>query len=229
MTPDRPPVGRHRFEMRAAGYAPATEMITIDSTQSVFRRSVLHANLNGLLHEQTIILDASFGGAETGDRFDEGLTAADANFALMSHLADSLKWAGAQAILLRQASDTDLPVSARIAAANQIPQGWYLKYDYRKWDSDSLLVQTTIYPGNQMGESIAIALNQAFAKRPNTRTVLRRNTDVPEVTRTNKTAVGVTLSCRRPEILERDLPALFRGIVDFYLAQSRTSGIPEEQ
>lgn len=225
----RPPAGLHRFEMRAAGYAPATEMITIDSMQSVFRRSVLHANLNGLLHEQTIILDASFGGAETGDRFDEGLTAADANFALMSHLADSLKWAGAQAILLRQASDTDLPVSARIAAANQIPQGWYLKCDYRKWNSDSLLVQTTIYPGNQMGESIAIALNQAFAKRPNTRTVLRRNTDVPEVTRTNKTAVGVTLSCRRPELLERDLPALFRGIVDFYLAQSRTSGIPEEQ
>lgn len=225
----RPPAGLHRFEIRAAGYAPKAEMITIDSRQSVFWRDTLHANLNGLLHEQTIILDASFGGAEPGDRFNDGLTAADANFALMSRLADSLKWAGAQAIMLRQAYDSGLPVAARIATANKIPQGWYLKCDYRKWNSDSLLVQTTIYPGNQMAESIAVALNLAFAQLPNTRAVLRRNTDVPEVTRTNKTAVALTLFCRKPDLLRRDLPALFRGIVNFYMAQNQTDGMPEAQ
>lgn len=224
----RPPVGLYRFEIRAAGYAPETDTIAIDSKQSVFRRSALHANLNGLLHEQTIILDASFGGAETGDRFDGGLLAADANFALMSRLADSLQWAGAQAIMLRPASDSGLPVSVRIEAANRIPQGWYLKCDYRKWSSDSLLVQTTIYPGNQMAESIAVALNHAFTQLSNTRAALRRNTDIPEVTRTNKTAVAVTLSCRRPEIISRDLVALFRGIVSYYAEQRRQGGMLEE-
>ncbi len=224
-----PPVGLHRFEIRANGYAAETDTIAIDSRQSVFRRSALHANLNGLLHEQTIILDASFGGAETGDRFEEGLTAAEASFQILSRLADSLEWAGAQGILLREDKNAELSIPARIEAANKIPQGWYLKCDYRKWNSDSLLVETTIYPGNQMAESIAVALNQAFAQRPNTRAILRRNTDVPEVTYTNRTAVAVTLSCRRPEIVGRDLPALFRGIIDFYLAQSRTSKMPEEQ
>lgn len=225
----RPPVGTYRFDIQAAGYAPATAVMTIDSMQSVFWRSALRANLNGLLHHQTIILDASLGGAETGDHFDGGLNAADANFALVSNLADSLEWAGTHTIMIRANQDSALPVPARIEAANRIPQGWYLKLDYRARDSDSLLVRTTIYPGNQMGESIAVAINQAFAELPNTAAVLLRNTNVPEVTATNKTAVAVMLACRKLDILKRDLPALFRGILDFYTAQRQSSGMPEEQ
>ncbi|MDZ7265769.1 MAG: N-acetylmuramoyl-L-alanine amidase [candidate division KSB1 bacterium] len=222
------PAGSYRFAATKAGYSPAVEMMAVDSLRSVFVRPSLRPVLRGVLHQQTIIVDAALGGKARGDRFTGGVTAAAANFAAMAALADSLRWTGANAILVRTNDTTDLALDARIALVNQVPQGWYLKWEYRRWDSDSLLVQTTIYPGNQQGEQLALAINQAFAALPNTRVVLRRNTDVPEVLLTNKTAVAVQVRCRAPQVHDREVPALFRGIVNFHAARRRQAALPEE-
>lgn len=224
----RVPAGFYRCAATKAGYSPAVETMAVDSLRSVFVRPSLRPVLHGVLHQQTIILDAALGGKARGDRFNGGRAAAAANLAAMAALADSLRWAGANAILVRTNDTTDLALDARIALVNQVPQGWYLKWEYRRWDSDSLLVQTTIYPGNQQGEHLALAINQAFAALPNARAVLRRSTDVPEVLLTNKTAVAVQVRCRAPQVHSREVPALFRGIVNFHAAQRRQAAQPEE-
>ncbi len=222
------PAGSYRFTATKAGYFPAAEIITLDSLRSVLVRPALQPVLHGVLHHQTIILDAAGGRRERGDRFSGGMAAAAANLAAVAALADSLRWAGANAFLLRTNDTTDLALDARIAFVNQVPQGWYLKWEYRRWDSDSLLVESTIYPGNQQAEDIARAINQAVAALPNTRAVLRYSTDVPEVMLTNKTAVAVRLRCRQPQVLAREVPALFRGIVNFHTAQRSQPASPEE-
>ncbi len=206
--------GEHRLEIRARGHAPERRLIAMEADQSQIITARLRPLLGGVLHDQTVILDAAGGGIDTGDRFTATSSAAQANLNLAMLLADSLRWAGAEALLIRS-HDSTLAVPARIDQVNKISRGWYLKVGYRRWNSDSLLVQCTNYPGNQSGQRLAEAIHTAFAQWPDTRTLLQQNTSVPEVTLTNKMAVEVLIFCREPSILARDLPALFNGIVRF--------------
>jgi len=206
--------GQHKLLVQANGYASASRMITLEANKSAVTSMRLKANLSGLLHDEPIILDAALGGDEPGDNFTNNLTAAQANFALIVCLADTLRWAGANVMLVRE-SENGMPVSARIEKVNKIPEGWYLKLTYRYWNSDSILVQSTIYPANRVAEQIAAAINAAFSRLPNARSVLRQNTAVPEVNLTNKTALEVTIKCRMPMMTTRDLTALLHGIVEF--------------
>lgn len=206
--------GIHKLVATANGYAHENKMIVIEATRSAVAPIRLRANLQGVLHDEPIILDAALGGGETGASFNNNLNAANANFALVTRLADTLRWAGANVTLVRE-NQNGLTVQERIEKVNKLPEGWYLKLSYHQWNSDSLLVQSTIYPANRVGEQIATAINAAFARLPNTRAILKQNTAVPEVNLTNKTALEVIFKCRAPMITTRDLPALLEGMVNF--------------
>ncbi|RMF67054.1 MAG: hypothetical protein D6743_05495 [Calditrichaeota bacterium] len=209
-----PPPGSVSFEAKRRGYASERLRLTIDSTRSRILNVALRANLGGVLHEQVVILDAALDDSSTGYVFADTLTAAAANLALARHLDDTRAWAGATAVLVRD-DEPALAVPARIRKVNALPEGWYLKLGYRGWEKDSLLVQATIYPANQMGEEIARAILTSFQELPNVRVELLQNTEVPEVTLTNKTAVQLLITCRRPEVVRRDMPRVFAGIVAF--------------
>jgi N-acetylmuramoyl-L-alanine amidase len=216
--------GAHKLTATARGYASENRTIAIETNRSAVMLIRLKANLSGILHDEPIILDAAFGGSETGEVFNNSADAASANFDLAARLADTLRWAGAKVTLVRE-DQNNLPVQERIAKVNRLLQGWYLKINYRKWDSDSILVQSTIYPANRVGEQIATAINASFIRFPRSRALLRQNASVPEVNLTNKTALEVTIKCRAPMMATRDLPALFEGIVNF----KRTSGQETEE
>ncbi len=215
--------GERRFAARAKGYHQTTQSLTIARDQSLLLHTRVSPILGGLLHQQNFILDAAGGGTESGEIFKSGSAAARANLALARTLSDTLQWAGANVVMIRE-TDTTLATTARIEKVNELPQGLYIKFVYRKWEQDSTLVQCTIYPGNQTAESIATAINASFASRPNTGAILLRSTDVPEVTLTNKTAVEVLIKCRAPEIAARDVPALFEGIVQFLQEERKKAG-----
>jgi N-acetylmuramoyl-L-alanine amidase len=218
--------GARRFSARRNGYHPNAETITIAPASSMALDVRMRPILNGVVHDQSFILDAAGGGREAGDTFAAGTTSAQASLALARTLADTLQWAGANVVMLR-AADTTLTTAARVEAVNKIPRGWYLKLAYRKWERDSTAVQCTIYPGNQAGENLATAINAAFAQRVRTGVILLRNTGVPEVTLTNKTALEVLITRRAPEIAAHELPALFEGLVRF-LQQERQRAKQEE-
>ncbi len=209
--------GDHRLAATARGYASENKIIVIDSSRSAVVPIRLRANLSGILHHEPIILDAAPGGSETGEVLRNGFDAASANFALAQRLADTLRWAGANVVMVRE-DQNGMSVAERIEKVNKIPEGWYLKLVYRQWDSDSVLVQSTIYPANRVGEQIATAINTAFSRLLRARAVLLQNTAVPEVNLTNKTALEVMVKCRTPQIATRELPALLAGIVSYKTA-----------
>ncbi len=219
--------GMHKILVAAKGYAGESKTVKIDSTRSAVVPIRLCANLGGILHNEPIILDAALGGDETGEMFRNGLNAAAANFDLVQRLADTLRWAGANVMMVRE-NQQGMPVVQRVDKVNKIASGWYVKFSYRRWDSDSLLVQSTIYPANRVAEQIATAINAAFARLPRVRAVLRQNTAVPEVNLTNKTALEVIVKCRAPMIGERDLPALFNGIVSYKKAERESDEFQEQ-
>lgn len=206
--------GEHRLEIRRQGYAMESRMLSMESDRSQIVNVRLRPHLGGALHGQTIIIDAALGGVEAGDSFSANRNAAASNLDLAQALADSLRWAGAEAMLIREA-DSAMTVPARIAEVNSMPRGWYLKLLYRRAQAGELQVQCTNYPGNQAGQRLAEAITAAFAKSAGARVSLQQNTAVPEVTLTNKMAVEVVISCREPMPRTRDLPALFAGLLRF--------------
>ncbi len=206
--------GEYHMKIYARGFATDQRAMMMKTDQSQIRNARLHPHYNGVLHDQTIIIDAALGGMELGDHFPANFTAAQANLQLAQLLADSLYWTGAQVVMVRQ-QDSTMAANVRIEKVNRIPTGWYVKLGYRYGNSDSLLVQCTNYPGNQAGQRLAEAIKVSFEKLPATRVRLQQNTSVPEVTLTNKMAVEVLLYGRAPNISRRDLPALFAGLVRF--------------
>jgi N-acetylmuramoyl-L-alanine amidase len=212
--------GEHELTVAAKGYTMSKVPVMIEPARSAVVPVRLKANLSGLLHNEPIILDAALGGNETGDMFNDSFSAAAANLALARRLADTLRWAGANVVMLRE-DHIELPVAVRIDTVNKLSTGWYMKLNYRRWDSDSILVQSTIYPANRVAEQIATAINTSFTRLPRVRAVLRQNTAVPEVNLTNKTALEVMIASRMPAVATRDLPALYEGIVNYIKEKKR--------
>ena len=88
------------------------------------------------------------------------------------------------------------------------------KYDR---DSDTVSVTTTIYPANEMGADIAESLLHTYRNVADVTGALEQNMSVPEVTNTNKTAVELTIWCRKPEP-ELDAERIFIALVSYYSA-----------
>ena len=216
-----PPLVSDKVAARRDGFAGMTLPFAADSLKSQIVDFHLAANLGGLLHGEDVILDAALGGAKQGHVFPNGISAAAANLTLVKLLADTLRWAGARPILIRNGDETLSP-KERIRTVNQIPEGWYLKIGYEKTATDSMVVQTTIYPANEVGEEIATALLAAFKTVPHVRTIHLQNTRVPEVTLTNKTAVELLLKKKRLGNIQEDLDRIFSAIVQFQRRVART-------
>ena len=214
--------GEYRIAFQARGFHEIIYPLSLAAKRSERLEVRLRPILGGLLQQQSFILDAAFGGSEPGEFFNVGMTAAQENLRLAQMLQDTLQWAGAGVEMIRT-TDTTLATSARVAAVNKIARGWYLKLDYRKWEKDSSAVQCTIYPGNQAGERLALALNAAFAEHLRAGATLLRNTNVPEVTLTNKTAIAVSIYCKQPENA-RTRHALFAGLVRFLQEEKNRVG-----
>ncbi|RMD86436.1 MAG: hypothetical protein D6813_14930 [Calditrichaeota bacterium] len=215
----KPTPGIHQIKIQTLGYTSKLFEIQIDPLHSLFRNISLQPNLGGILHGETIIIDPDIDTLNT-QHFKNSPT-----WLLARALFDTLRWAGALPVLLSDPAHP-LTLQQRIKKVNALPQGWYLKIKYETWDRDSLFVQTTIYPANRVAEQIATAILKAYTEIPKTHGILLQNTDVPEVTLTNKTALELVLRCRTPEIWQRDLIRLFRAIIDFKRQQNQNS-IPD--
>ncbi len=217
-----PPTGFDTLSVERDGYAQAWQSIQVDSMRSLQAHFRLKPNFDGLLHGEVVILDAALGDSATADFFSDSLSVASVNFEMVQQLAAMLRWAGAKPVLVRERNEW-LSAPKRIDLVNAVPEGWYLKFSYENWESDSVFVQATIYPANKVGEKIASSIVGTFAAVPNVQGSILQNTEIPEVTLTNKTALEVRIRCREPEILKRDLSALFRGIVEHYLVEHQAS------
>jgi len=222
-----PPAGTDTLRVHRNGYADAWQPVQIDSGRSAQHYFRLNAILDGLLHGKAIILDAALGDSATGDFFTDSLSASQANLDLATQLASMLRWAGANPVLVRK-GDEWLSPGKRIRMVNDIPDGWYLKIAYEKARQDSLLAQITTYPANKVGEEIATAFARSFSALPGARAVVLQNTEVPEVTLTNKTAVEVRIRCGMPDIIGRDLPAVFRAIVEHARTEEKDEASAEK-
>lgn len=213
----KPPAGVVEFGVSCPGYTPVTPKLQLDSLNSTFLEFALQPRLGGLLHGETIVIDAAGGaGSRTGDgkveTFEDGRRAAALNLRLAQRLADTLRWAGARPVLIRE-DEQDIPVDTRIEKVNAVPEGWYLKLRYAPAATDTPRVIVTGYPGNVAGAEMAAAIGRVFREQTGARVELRQNTAIREVTLTNKTALEVAILCRRPEATGSHLHALFDGIV----------------
>ncbi len=211
----KPAVSVAELSANKGGYAGTSTSVNIDSLKSQIYDFKLNAILGGVLHDAVIILDPALDGDDRGTRFPDGTRVADANLRLVKMLADTLRWAGAIPVLVRD-DDRGLSSQQRISFVNQIEEGWYLRFSYRAGSKDdSLHIETTIYPANKVAEQIAETLLDSFSHVRNSRGVVLQNTSVPEVTLTNKTAVDLVLTKKQLDNLRLDVENIFSAIVRY--------------
>lgn len=208
-----PPVGHDTLRIEKLGYHTMLQEIDVDSMQSTIENFKLVAVLGGLLHGKTIILDPA--SDDSLGRYFPATSNNESNFDLTSQLAEILRFSGVDVVMVRDRYDT-LSTREKIQKVNRVADGWYLKLSYELWEIDSLGVQATIYPANKMGKKIGDSLISNFGRMTDAGGLLLQNTTVPEVTLTNKTALELKIKCQEPNIVLRDLPAVLRGIVEFY-------------
>jgi N-acetylmuramoyl-L-alanine amidase len=178
-----PAVGYRTFDIRTHGYAGHPTGVLVDSSRSALVNFALAAHFDAILHDVTIILDPAADGLTNEAHLSLDITKA---------LADTLRWAGAHPVLIRQDS-VAIPSETRVEIINAIPEGWYLKIGAHRWVDDSTHVTATIYPANKNGEVISRAIIDSFSEFSGFGSELRQNMDVPEVTLTNKTAVEIII------------------------------------
>ncbi len=209
----RVPPGQKTIRIRAKGYHDHLQQATVEPNRSLVISARLKAVLAGLLHQTTFILDTD---------------SSQVNLDLMRQLAEKLRWAGATVYTVPHDS-AHLEMSSRIDYINHLPDGLYLKLLYQPAPDDSLIVQTTTYPGNEEGETLARTVLATFERLPRVRTALLQNTDVPEVTKTNKTALELVIYSARPQPNALEVPAIFAGMVQFFQQAKNKTPPTEEQ
>ncbi len=203
-----PPVGKTEWQFRLNGYHEERKTVTVDSVHSTLLTVRMKPVLNAVLHRAYLILDPNVTSAADTSSERWPLVLAEA-------LKRKLEWAGARVELVQWRPEWQ-SVRDKIRSINKLPEALYIKLVYEPLASDSVLVETTIYPANTEGEKLARSVHRAFEKFPRVRTMLLQNTDVPEVTNTNKTALQFLIRCASPEVANRDMPAIFAGLVWYF-------------
>jgi len=207
-----PRAGQTSFTINKTGYAPFMKPIRIDTSQSTIIIAEMEANLGGILHGEPFIIDAASP--------DSGSIRAQQ---LAQSLADTLIWAGAKPILIRNSAGRQ-SVEEKIETINQLPDGLYIKLKYHRIETDSTHILATIYPGNQAGEEFGRAVGSAFQKQQNVSFKLWQNTSVPEVTLTNKTAIEIIISSTHPRRSSGDTTALLDAIAAWQAQRTNLQG-----
>jgi N-acetylmuramoyl-L-alanine amidase len=108
------------------GYFVKKEVVQPNSTVTA-RDISLVPIAKGQLFGKTYVLDARFGGSQTGDVNGTG-RASDVNLAVVRRLYDLLTVFGANAILMRQ-GDEQIPEPERARRSASLPHGIYLRVD----------------------------------------------------------------------------------------------------
>ncbi|MDQ7066199.1 MAG: N-acetylmuramoyl-L-alanine amidase [candidate division KSB1 bacterium] len=203
-----PRVGETMWQFRLNGYHTERKTVVVDSVRSSLLTVRLKPVLNAVLHKAYLIIDPDVTSAADSSRERWP-------YVLAESLKRKLEWAGARVELVQWRPEWQ-SVRDKIRAINQLPEALYIKLVYEPLASDSVLVETTIYPANTEGEKLARSVHRAFEKFPRVRTTLLQNTDVPEVTNTNKTALQFLIRCASPAVANRDMPAIFAGLVWYF-------------
>jgi hypothetical protein len=188
------------------------------------RASVLDVSLypvdQGVLFDQSYILDPQFGGSEFGDKVGDDVDAADLNLQVCQHLRDYLEAAGAQVIMLR---DKDVYVSTkeRVLQTNEAEKGWYLRIEHRQAEGKSQVVAYSA-TADEYAKQLGRAVLEPLARFLDLQNGGLVNTGDYEIVQANKNALSVAfmtigpgalnMDAANPILLQREAYALYRGI-----------------
>jgi N-acetylmuramoyl-L-alanine amidase len=182
---------------------------------------------SGIFFGKSIILDMPSNdvmkGALITDSFPDMIDhqkLLDFNFHLLQQIADTLKYAGAEPILLKQSKDIDLSISERIQKVNSIKKGWYLRVAISPSYGDSNLARIFIYPANKQARAIAESLSSVFCQL-NDQVMIIESTTIPEIRNTNKTAVAVDLAQKNEQDINRITQRFYCGLKKYYQMEQK--------
>ena len=108
------------------GYFPST--IALRSPQETELDIRLRPVAGRRLFGRTFLIDARYGGTESGERNARGLRSADVNLEIAWRLTELLKGAGANAHLVRR-SDSTIAEAERTRRSSEYPRGMYIRID----------------------------------------------------------------------------------------------------
>jgi N-acetylmuramoyl-L-alanine amidase len=178
----------------------------------------------GVLFDQTFILDPQFGGSEFGEPIAEDLDAADLNLAVCEQLRDYLRAAGATVLMLRE-QDVYVSPKDRVLQTNEAERGWYVRIEHHRAEQGP---RATAYTASadeyakRLGRAVLAPISQLLGL-DNGGLV---NTGDYEIVQANKNAlsiafqtVGTTtlgLPAGDPVLLQREAYALYRGIAGYF-------------
>jgi N-acetylmuramoyl-L-alanine amidase len=183
--------GESRAEFWKNGYHEESIDLTLRFGEARRAAVSLRPVLGGVLHGKTILLDARFGGGETGDTSKDGSTAAKWNLELARALAERLETAGAEPVLVREGDETVPPVE-RVKRANRHPDAdLYLRLGHGLSSEAPPVLSVGIYPGSERGGKIAAAIIEQASVGPRIETSAVKGVDDVEIHKTRMLAVGV--------------------------------------
>ncbi len=94
--------GKYSLIITAPGYVPGVLVADIKPGQSLALDLKMTPYADGILHDKTYIVDAAFGGTQSGPVGTAGLTAAECNLRVADYLKEYLTLAGANVITTRE-------------------------------------------------------------------------------------------------------------------------------
>lgn len=191
------------------------------------RTSIMDVNLypvdDGVLFDQTYILDPQFGGSEFGERISDDVDAADLNLQVCQYLRDYLEAAGARVIMLRE-KDIYLSTEERILLTNQAEEGWYLRVEHLRAEESPQVVGYSAM-ANEYANQHGRAVLESVARSLGLENGGMVDSQDDEIVQTNKNALSVAFMTIGPgalsmaatdrDLLRREAYALYRGIARY--------------
>jgi N-acetylmuramoyl-L-alanine amidase len=170
---------------------------------------------SGIFFGQTIILDLPCVGEWNNNKAPDSIRWLDLNYRLVKELADSLQYAGANPVLIREAKDSNLSVKERIQRVNSIEKGWFMKVAVQPSRNEMNMIRITGYPANREARTISEALAAVF-KEQDYQTIITESTTIPEIRNTNKTALVVDLMMKNKQDVKRIVHWFYKVLKKYY-------------
>lgn len=213
--------------------APGYFQFSSEEDLRMGRTSILDVSLypvdDGVLFDQTYILDPQFGGSEFGEKISDDVDAADLNLQVCQYLRDYLEAAGAQVILLRE-KDIYLSPEERILRTNEADKGWYLRVEHGRAEGKPRVMAysaTADEYAKQHGRAVLEYL-AAILDLDNGGMI---NTGDYEIVQANKNAFSVAfmtigpgalgMAATDPALLQREAYVLYQGIARYQGLKNR--------
>jgi len=207
------------------GYLPEEREAPLRLNDSWRADIALEPVLDGVLHGKTILLDARFGGDETGDVAKDGTTAAAWNLELARALSAGLRDAGATSILLRKKDET-LTAEDRVERANRRRGAdLYVRLAHGLPAEGSPELTVDIFPGSERGGRIASAFIERASRELGITNAGVEGVDDVEIHKSSMLAVGVEFRTMdypgfagrgRPDLIRAEAGVILRGLASYY-------------